>query len=148
MYSGNSNRKDVQNTGRTFLPWKMYFTDNNTSHLYSTFHPKPLYILYPSWNHISHYWTAPTLVCKWRADIFCPVRCGSCLDFYEIVYLYKVVYSPISTMPFSHHCRDQHHSDMPGTDTIVLGSPAVPKYSAPWQMSLTGRKNGEGQLNL
>lgn len=142
MHSGNSNRKDIQNTGRTFLHWKRYFTGNHTNHLYSIFHPEPLCILYPSWNHVSHYWTAPTLVCIWPADILCPVRCGSHLD------LYKILYSPISTMPFSHHCSDHHHSGLPGTDTTVQGSPAVPKYSAPWRMLLAGRKNGEGQINL
>lgn len=46
----------------------------------------PFTFLYPSWNHIFLYWTAPTLVCKWTSDIFCPVRCGSCLDLHKIVY--------------------------------------------------------------
>lgn len=132
----------VQNVGRTFLPQKIYFTDTDTRHLYSTFHPKPLLILYPPWNSISHYWTAHTLAWKWTADLFHTMRCGSCLDIDKIVYL------PISTMPFSCHCSNQHHSDMHGTDMTVLGSPAASKYSAPWQMSLAGNKNGEEQINL
>lgn len=142
MHSGNSNRKDTQNTGRTFLLRKMYFTGNPTTHLYSIFHPEPLCFLNPPWNHVSHDWTAPTLVCTWPADILCPVRFGSFLG------LYKILYFPVSTMPFSHHCSDNT------SQTCLAQTPLHKDLQQPPSILHHGRclwleeKNGEGQINL
>lgn len=142
MHSGNSNRKDTQNTGRTVLHWKMYFTGNHTSNLHSIFHPEPLCILNSPWNQVSDYWTAPTLVCTWPADIVCPVRCGSCLD------LYKILYPPISTMPFSHHGSDNTTqtclAQMP-LHKDLQQSPGILHHNRCLWLE---EKNGEGQINF